>query len=131
QFWFMNDPDGAPRVIADALSAAEKTAKAVGLDLEDLFRERKERLPEFVNAEAVYVALWTRPSTLTETQQKAAMEDEKKFLKDAPPALDGQNVRLVADGLRSRHAAFVRSMESDLKDLGLLCETEEVHEALR
>ncbi|GAB5390103.1 MAG: type IVB secretion system protein IcmB/DotO [Alphaproteobacteria bacterium] len=131
QFWFMNDPDGSPRVVEQALSQAEQTARAIGLELNDLFEERKTRLPEFVNAEASYIALWTRMETLTKSQVDQMQEDEKKFNTGSPPGATAQPIKMVADSLRSRHVAFVRSMEADLKDLGLLCEVEEVHEALR
>ncbi len=131
QFYFLNDPDGAGREVAKALVSAERTAKAVGLDLSDLFTERKRVLPEFLSAEACYIALWTRPVSLTKAQLKAAMADNKEFLKAMPPAGSAQTLQHVADGLRTRHKAFVAQTQSDFETLGLLCELETVHEGLR
>lgn len=131
QFWFSRDPEGAVGEVAAALARAEKTSKALGLALDDVFSERKKRLPNFLSSEALYIALWSRPVALTKTQIKEALIDSKKKSKGMPLNKSGQRMMFAAESLRTRHQSFIRSMVKDLRDMGLLCDMVEVHEALK
>lgn len=131
QVWFTRDPDGSKREVSRALANAEKTAEALSLSLNDLFGERKKRMPEFITSERFYFALWTRPATLTKTQAALAQKDEKVFAKGMPPMIDGQRMRLISESVLTRHLAFVSSMISDLENLGIKAHKLTTHEAIQ
>ncbi|MBV6632829.1 MAG: hypothetical protein KI792_07335 [Alphaproteobacteria bacterium] len=131
QVWFVRDPDGAPTSVARALQPAEKAASAIGLELDDLFNERKRRLPSYLAAEGLYMALWTRPVSLTKSQAEQAKKEAGDFLKGQPKNVRGMRLAFTPENIRSRHLGFITSMQQDMSALGLRCELMEVHEALR
>lgn len=131
QVWFNRDPDGASATVAKALLPAERAAAAIGLELDDLFNERKRRLPSYLAAEALYFALWTRPVSLTKSQAAQARQETAEYIKGQPKNVRGMKLVHTPENIRSRHLGFITSMHQDLSALGLRCELLEVHEALR
>lgn len=130
QIWFARDPDGAPMAVARALAPAERAAKSMRLSLEDLFSERKKRLPNYLSAEFFYFVLWTRMASLTKSQMAAAREDAQKFFKGQPKNNFGMRIVHVPENMRSRHVGLITAMQQDLSSLGLRCELMDVHDAL-
>ena len=130
QIWFARDPDGAPMAVARALAPAERAAKSMRLSLEDLFSERKKRLPNYLSAEFFYFVLWTRSGSLTKSQMAAAKEENAKFIKGQPRNTNGMRMFNIPENMRSRHVGLVTAMQQDLSSLGLRCELMNVHDAL-
>ena len=131
QVWYVRDPDGAPLTVARALQPAERAASAIRLELDDLFAERKRRLPAYLAAESFYVALWTRPVSLTKSQANQAKQEAGEFLKGQPKNSRGMKLTFTPENIRSRHLGFSTSMQQDLSALGIRCELVDAHEALR
>lgn len=131
QVLYVRDPDGAPSAVARALLPAERAASAIKLDLDDLFSERKRRLPSYLAAEYLYMALWTRPVSLTKSQANQAKEEAAEYLKGQPKNSRGMKMNFTPENIRSRHLGFTTSMQQDMSALGLRCELVDVHDSLR
>lgn len=131
QVYFSYDRNTVKPEIEEVLSPAKGTAKRLKLDLDDLFRERVDYLAKYCAHEELYFVIWTRPYSLTAEQQKRALKDRLKFIRDnkIPTFKNGQNLIAAIPDLRESHSSFVRSIVSDLNGMNVFCRLLEVHEA--
>ncbi|MCH9756830.1 MAG: type IV secretion protein IcmB [Gammaproteobacteria bacterium] len=133
QVYFDHDKQNITELIKDIYSPAEATAKRIGLDLADLFEERRSFLGQYCAAEKVYFVLMTRPFSLTAEQLNVANKAKLKMLKDkkAPTFKYAQTIYAAVPELRDTHDAYVRSIKTDLQTLGVVADLLEVHDAVR
>ncbi len=130
QVWFSRDPDRAPDMLREQLVPARATARALDLELNDVFNEREAHLSKFIVYESYYIALWTRLTVMTK-QERERSRVEQKAPKFWPRMADTQDVFRVARQLRDRHRAFVTSFVHDLKEVQIRAEAVSCHEAVR
>lgn len=129
QVWFMRDPDLSEAMVESLVQPAAMVAKRLDLQLEDVFQERRQVLPDYIVQEGFYFVLWTRPSILTEVERKRALEEAK------PPPLwpmarDSQFLFGAARSLVVRHEAMVANFVVDLRDAGLRAYALDVADAM-
>jgi len=132
QVYFEHDQEQVKHMIHDIYAPALATSKRVGLNLDDLFKEREDFLSDYCAAEKVYFVLYTRPFSLSSEQLKLANAAKMKMLKDkkALPFKSAQTVYAAIPELRDTHDAFVRSILNDFEELNIVSRVLEVHEAL-
>lgn len=133
QFFFSYDKDGVKEELKQILSGAKNTAERLQLNLKDLFDERVSYLSEYCSCEKIYLALWTRPITLSAEQRKRALKAKAKFISKGkiPPIKDGQNILAAINELRDQHDSLVKSVLNDFEALDLEINLLEVHDALK
>lgn len=129
--WFGRDPTFAEDEVARLLRGPRGTAKAIQLDLGDLFGERRAHLSNFIAWEGLYFVLWSRKSLLTADEQKTAKRAAKEKGAAWPRAKDAQYAMRGCDDIRPAHESFVGSVIRSMKTFGIRAEPVEVHEALR
>jgi intracellular multiplication protein IcmB len=129
QVYFSRDPDKTQAYLAKLIQPTRATARAIGLDMEDLLDEREKYLPDYISFEECYFVLWTRPALLP----RAAMAEETKHRKNMKwvMAPNAQYPMAALDALRARHKSFIAGINTALQEMGLRSTTLEVHEALR
>ncbi len=132
QVFFSYNKDDITDEIRDILLPAHDTSRRLDLNLEDLFDERTNYLSKYCAQEFVYLALWTRPASLTSEQRNRAMKDKRKAIKDQkiPAFRSTQNVIAAIPDLREAHDSFVRAVQSDMNMLEIVTDLLEVHEAV-
>ena len=130
QVWFCRDPDRAPEMLREQLKPARATARALDINLDDVFDERERHLSKFVVYESYYISLWTRLTLMTKQERERA-RIEQKAPKLWPRMADTQDVFRVARQLRDRHRAFVTSFVQDLREVSIRAEAVNCHEAVR
>jgi intracellular multiplication protein IcmB len=132
QVLFTYDRDAVKQEIEDNYAAARQTAKALDLNLDDLFHERVDYVAQYCAKESVFFVLWTRPTGLNKEQYSRAIKDKAKAQKAAkvPPFNHSQNLIAGIPELRNAHDAYVRSTISDLNNLNLYTVLLDVHEAV-
>ena len=128
---YERDPDGGDEVARRAMVRAGRSARVTGLDLEDLFSERIDRLGEFVSGEWCVVAAWTRPSCLLPEQAKRDGTQARERLKAwlARPWA-AQCPEGVYRSLPPRHAAFDAAIAEVVRVSGLVMRRMDAIEAL-
>lgn len=130
QVWFCRDPDLSQEMMKQQLVGASRTARALGLDLQDLFEERQNHLSKFVVYESYYIALWTRLTVMTKQERDRARLDSKE--PDLWPSMgDSQHLFRAAKPLRDRHRAFVGNFVQDLHEVNIRANPVQAHEALK
>jgi intracellular multiplication protein IcmB len=131
QVYFSYDRGTVKPEIEEIFSPAKATAKRLGYNLEDLFRERVDYLARYCAHEELYFVLWTRPFSLSGEQLKRAQGDKLKFIREhkIPPFKNGQNILAAMPDLRESHGSFVRSLVTDLNNLSVYSELLDVHTA--
>lgn len=130
QVWFCRDPDLSGDMLKQQLVGASRTARALGLELQDLFDERQNHLSNFVVYESYYIALWTRLTVMTKQERDRARLDSKE--PDLWPSMgDAQHLFRAAKPLRDRHRAFVTSFIADLHEVDIRAHDVSAHEALK
>ncbi len=132
QVLFSYNKDQVKEKIHEILEPAYETSRVIGLSLEDLFLERENFLAKYCAYEEVYLALWTRPSAMTNEQRKRALKEKRASAKDRklPVFVNTQNVMAAIADIREQHDSFVRAMSNDLSGLGIVGNILPVHEAL-
>ncbi len=132
QVLFHYDRQIVADLIKDTLAPGQQTSQRLGLNLNDLFKERISFLSQHCAYESVYFVLWTRPMSLTTEQYQRASKDKLKFIRDkkVPPFQITQNVIAAIPDLRDTHDAFVRSVIHDLATLNIAANLLEVHDAI-
>jgi intracellular multiplication protein IcmB len=133
QIFYSYSQDRMEESIQEIFGPAKKTAKELELELDDLFKEREQHLSSYCADEKVYMALWTRPTTLTKDQLKASRENQTKMLEQKIITKLGnvsQNLLSTIPEIRNAHDAFTRSVLQDLATFNISADILEVHEAL-
>lgn len=133
QVFFGYDPTEVRNELKEILMPAEQTADRIGLDLEDLFRERIDNLGNYCAHEEVYIVLWTRLKSLTSEQLKRSRKDKNRVIKKqkVPSFLETQNIIAAVPDLRETHDSFVRSVVTDLDSFKMVSKLLDVHEAVQ
>lgn len=130
QVWFARDPDLSRQMVADVLRTPRGVADRLGLDLDDVFREREKNLPDNVVWEGFYIVLWTRLSILTKREIDMAKHD-LKIPKMMPRLDDAQDPFDRGRAIKHIHKAFVSSFLTDLEGIQIRAEAVDTHEALK
>jgi len=133
QVLFEYDPETVINEIRDNYADSIETLQACELDLGDLIDERLTNMARYTASEKVYIALWTRVSSLTQEQQKRVQSDKAKQFKDdnVPVFRYTQNVIAAIPDLRDSHETNVRSLVSNVQSYGIKAEMLKVHKALK
>lgn len=124
------DPDRTPRELERLLAPARRAARRLGLALEDLLDDTRDRLRATCASERVYLTVWTHPRALTKPEKRQARNAYfRAMAKLAPahPPLDGQNVGALCRPLRETHAAVVATLTRDLDACGLFLQPLDCH----
>lgn len=132
QVHFIRDPAGAAEVVRRALEPARKQAAQLSLDFQDLLDEKEREITKYVSHESLFFVCWTHPGVLVPAELKATRSIQKEEIADFDTLrlLDAQNPRVLLSGLRNRHSSYVQSVFTEMKDLSLVCEVLDAHEAL-
>lgn len=133
QVYFMQDKETIGRDLQQMFAGARQTAKQLGLEIDDLFQERVQKLSQYCASEQLYFVLWTRPSQLSKQQYEQALKDRKTQFKTAkiPPFLNAQNFLQGMPELKETHDSFVRSVLDSLNTTGISTLLMDVHDACR
>ena len=127
------DPDRTGRELDRLLAPARRAARRLGLGLDALLDDGRDRLRATCAAERAHLALWTDPRALTRPERR---RDRKRYFAamaklDPPhPPLDGQNPGALFGSLRETHAALVATLARDLDAAGLFLEPMACHDFL-
>lgn len=132
QVYFSHDKQNIKKTIKDIFMPADETQRRLGLNLEDLFKERVDFLSQYCADEHVYFVLITRPFNLTSEQLKLANKVKLKMIREdkLPKFINSQTIFAAIPELRETHNAYVRSVVNDLDTLNIMARTLEVHEAV-
>ena len=132
QVFFGYDRDEVKGELEEILHPAEDTAKRLGLDLADLFKERVDNLSRYCAHEDLYIVLWTRLKSLTSEQAKRSQKEKIRTVKkqEIPGFFDSQNLVAAVPDLRESHDSFVRSVVNDFENFHIESGLLEVHDAV-
>ncbi|AJD54393.1 intracellular multiplication protein IcmB [Thalassospira xiamenensis M-5 = DSM 17429] len=127
EFFYCSDPDRAQEAVLQQVSFARDAADNIGLDISDILAEREKMLPHDMRYETCAIAIWTRPTALTSSDNK----DRKAATNNASPA-DKRQAR-VHDTLLAIHEAFVSQFQASLSDnnVNMYCHIASKHEFVR
>ena len=129
---YERDPGDGTEVARAAVKRQAARARWAGLDLEDVFSERVERVGGFLAREWCIVAAWTRPSCLLVEQVRRDRADVLKRLKGwTARAWAAQCPEGVYRSLPARHGAFEAALEEAVRTSGVSMRRLDAVEGLR
>lgn len=133
QVFFGYHKDNINALIHNNYVGSIETAKNIGLDIDDLMHERIQNLSQYCSDEKTYIALWTRPFSLTKEHQKRAHNEKLKAIRTdkVPDFRYTQNIMAAIPDLRDAHDSFVRATSTSLTNVGISNEVLEVHDAVK
>ena len=132
QIYFGYDKEGIKQYIEKNFTPAKATAKRLELNLEDLFRERFDIMSEYCGGESCYVALFTRPFSMSKDQMNIAIKEKLELIRQnrIPPFNIAQTFFAAFPEMRTNHDSFVQSFLNDLSSGNLVSRLLNVHEAV-
>lgn len=129
--WYASDPDLAPVEIERInMAACREIAKEIGLELSDIFEERKKLWTGMMRWETAYFILWTRAATLTKEERKQMKEEQAALAKKCPNIGDAQKFHLRSEVMAARHRGFVSRVLASLKGLDVAAVELPPHDAV-
>lgn len=131
-FFFSQEQEGLKEFIEDALQPAMRTAKRVGLSIDDIFKARVEVLSEYIAIEKTFIVLWTSTDCIEKNHLKSIRKQHYDALKqlNIPRAKQAQNVLGVLPEIRNIHDSLVQTIFEDLRHLGYYADLLNVHQVL-
>jgi len=132
QIYFSYDKENIKDYIQTNFQAAVGTAKRLGMNLDDLFRERVEILSRYCGLEKCYLALFTRPLTLSKEQLEMASKEKIQLNKEnnLPSFGRAQTIFAAYPEMRNNHDAYVRALCNDLAELKIVARELLIHDAV-
>ncbi len=129
QVYFSRNPERIGPELRKLLKPAREAAKNINLDISDIFDEREKHLSKYLASEEIYFVLWTRSSALgpSDMARDIAKAKQQKWV----AAGNAQYPYAAIASLRTRHSSFVGSISSAFKEMGIVSNVLEVHEALK
>ena len=119
QACFTYDPERSGPVIDRQIGGTRQVARAVGLNLEDLFLERRRVWSGRMAWEQSTMALWTRVTSLTRESQRNEKKEQKEALKDAPAMRECQGIWRTHGMVAQQHVGFVQAAVAALEGQGV------------
>lgn len=132
QVVFNYNKDQVLEQIKSNFRPSRDSAEKIGLDLEDLFEERKQFMSRYCAAEDVFIVLYTELDALTKDQRKQAQKEKSAMMKKGkiPPFKYTQNILAAIPDLRDNHDSFVRTSLNDMRSLGIDVNLLDIHTAV-
>jgi intracellular multiplication protein IcmB len=129
QVFFKHDNENVDKQLNSILEPAKETANRLNLNLHDLFEEKIKFLKNYCHTEEMYLALWTMPSSMSQTQAEQAQKNRAEQFKahKIPLMTNAQNFLASIPEIRENHNTFVNLTVNTLADLGFSCATLNVH----
>lgn len=133
QFVLERDPDRTVGEVERLLFPLRRAARRLGMAMDELLDDHRDRLLETCVSERTTVTVWTHRSALTAPEQRQERQRYRQgFRKLTPPypPLEGQNVAAVFRPLRETHTAVVQTLVRDLDAAGLFLDLLSDHDFL-
>jgi len=129
QFFFAYDQAHIGSRIEEALQPAIKTAKRLGLKIDDIFESRIKTLSHFCADEDCFIVLWTNNEAIEKSHYKRLVKQRSDRLKEykLPQMPGAQNVFAVLADLRNIHQSFLSTLVEDLQHAGFYLQLLDVH----
>ncbi len=133
QVFFGYNKDNIKNLIYKNFSGTYETIEKLELDLEDLMNERIENLSRYCSEEKIYIALWTKPMSLSKEQQRRATKDKLQDIRTnkLPVFKYSQNLLAAIPDLRDSHSSFTRATSNTLTEVGIINDVLNVHQAIK
>lgn len=129
QIVFVRNPERIHKELSNLIRPNQTAAKNIGLDIDDVFAERRRHLANFLAWEEIWFVLWTRPSSLTKNDLvRAAKVARNQQWVRAPRA---QFPLAALEPLRNKHKSYCVAIGTALEEMGIQGTLIEVHDALR
>ena len=132
QFWFSYDPSKTKEVLKKMMEPNVNTCKRLDLDLESLFEEKLEVLPDWCGYEECYLTFWTDQKILSKSENKESSKNRSKAYKGVvAPMEDAQDPYAGNSMLVERHNTYVSSIVDELRKRDIILTPLNVQEAVR
>lgn len=128
QFVMQANPESSKEDIDTHFEPMKATAKAMGIDIDSIMDDTRDKLSKFAISERVWVVLWTYPYALPAVTKNKGNKAKKRAQVPDPDAYTMDISSM--DSLKNTHENFVNAVNGSMERSGLLCEIMEAHEAL-
>lgn len=132
QIYFGYEKEGIKQYIKKNFAPAIATANRLNLNLDDLFRERYEIMSDYCGGESCYVALFTRPFSMSKDQMDIAFKEKLALIREnkTPPFNIAQTFFAAFPEMRTNHDSFVQSFLTDLSSSNVVAKLLNIYDAV-
>ena len=124
------DPDKAEQEVKALFEPSRITLKNFGINIDPVMDDWQESVARFCAAEHVLIVAWTRPYCLSTPERRRAKKKMRKSFLNLPYGKNIQNIGKVMTGLEETHNGYVALLEQAFKEVGMITETLDCHQAL-
>ncbi len=133
QVFFGYNKDNIKNVIHHNFGPSYDTIENLNLNLDDLMNERIENLSKWCAEERAYIALWTKPTSLSNEQRRRSNKEKLQTMREdkVPNFKYTQNIAAAIPALRDSHNSFVRATSNALTEVGIMNSVLGIHDAVK
>lgn len=130
QFVYCYDPTTAGAQIKRHFAPLKQTADTLRLDIHHVLDDWRDTLTHYCSDERLFLAVWTRPTTMTQAEYKSARK-ELKQLKGPSVSSDAQSLTVTIERMRDIHLASVKDIQAAFGALNFRTAFLDSHTAIR
>lgn len=131
QVVFEYDPEGSASRITELLEPSDLTARNLGMNISPLLSNWGNALKKYCALETCWLVLWTRPTVLSDSLRKTALNERNAAMAKAPNIPGCQQISRAITALHDAHGGFVTGVQDAFRQVDLLAYELSPHEALR
>ena len=131
EFTFIRDASSAKRKLDGIIDRLERASGGLGLDISDVFDERRRVLSKNMVAETLLITVYTRPDVLSKEEASEELASIAKVVAKTPVMTRCRIPVNAMDLVHTRHSAMVEALARSLKLVGQLIHILEVPEILQ
>lgn len=128
---FNRDAAAARQELEVLIEKTGRSARSLGLDIDDVLEEREAVLSQRMVAETSIVTLFTRPDVLSAEEASDESIKLKKRMAAMPVMAEAHSLGKTMDMVFTRHQSLTAALHSAFKDVGQLSRVLTVSEALQ
>lgn len=131
QVVFEYDPEGSASRITELLEPSDLTARNLGMHISPLLSNWGNALKKYCALETCWLVLWTRPTVLSDSLRKTALNERNAAMAKTPNIPGCQQISRAITALHDAHGGFVTGIQDAFRQVDLLAYELSPHEALR
>lgn len=131
QILYSNIPSASREHIQQQFAPLQQTAETLHLDLKPVLDDWQDTLASYCATEKTLIAVWTRPSIMSQAEVKNARKELRKKKVPAVTASESQAINVTIERMRDMHMATVKDIKTHFDNMRYKITALGSHAALR
>lgn len=130
-FTFIRDSSAAKREIHTMIDKTGRSARSLGLDIDDVLSERERVLSKRMVSETCLITIFTRPDTMSGEEAAEEKQKSAEKVRKAPVMANAHSVVKTMDAVFTRHQSLTDAVNRSFQMVGQLSRVLTVEEVMQ